>query len=89
MASKGAPGFSGPAGKGTEDAVMAGEPDGQKASFPLATKMEENALIVKCLAHRKNRSRGGRGGETGEDGGVTQGWKMCRKSGWVRQEKQP
>ena len=37
-------------GKGSHDSVAAGQPDSQQAGFPLASKMEQNTLILKWLA---------------------------------------
>jgi len=40
---------------------VSGQPDDQKAGFALAADMEENSLILKCLAQEEHSSRGGKG----------------------------
>ena len=42
--------FGGTAGEGTNDSMLAGEPDGEEAGFPLAAKMKQNPLILNRLA---------------------------------------
>ena len=42
--------FGGTPGEGAQNAVVAGQPDGQQAGFALATHMEKNSLILQSLA---------------------------------------
>ena len=51
MAFKGVARFGGPPGKCTENAMPAGQPNGQQARFPLAAEIEQNPFILKWLAH--------------------------------------
>jgi len=41
--------FGGTAGEGTNDSVLAGEPDGEEAGFPLAAKIKQNPFILNRL----------------------------------------
>ena len=54
-------GFGGTTGKGTNDSVLAGEPDGEEAGFPLAAKMEQNPLILNRLAQVGTLAEEGQG----------------------------
>ena len=47
---EGAAWFGGAPSEGAQNAVVAGQPDGQQASFALATHMEKNSLILQSLA---------------------------------------
>jgi len=53
--------FGGTAGEGTNDSVLAGEPDGEEAGFPLAAKMEQNPLILNRLAQVGTLAEEGQG----------------------------
>lgn len=53
--------FCSSAGKGAKNPVVPGQPYDQKAGFALAADMEENSLILKCLAQEVHSIRGGRG----------------------------
>ena len=53
--------FCSSAGKGPENPVVSGQPNGQKAGFTLAADMEENSFILKCLAQGVEPTRGGKG----------------------------
>ena len=51
MAFEGVSRFGGPPSECTENAVTAGQPNGQQARFPLAAEIEQNPFILKWLAH--------------------------------------
>ena len=53
--------FGGTTGEGTNDSVLAGEPDGEEAGFPLAAKMEQNPLILNRLAQVGTLAEEGQG----------------------------
>ena len=53
--------FSGPTGEGTNDSVLAGEPDGEEAGFALAAKMKQNSLILNRLAQVGTLAEEGQG----------------------------
>ena len=53
--------FGGTAGEGTNDSMLAGEPDGEEAGFPLAAKMEQNPLILNRLAQVGTLAEEGQG----------------------------
>ena len=53
--------FGGTAGEGTNDSVLAGEPDGEKACLPLAAKMKQNPLILNRLAQGGTLAEEGQG----------------------------
>ena len=58
---EGISGFGGTTGEGTNDSVLASEPDGEKAGFPLAAKMEQNPLILNRLAQVGTLAEEGQG----------------------------
>jgi len=58
---EGISGFGGTTGEGTNDSVLAGKPDGEKAGFPLAAKMEQNPLILNRLAQVGTLAEEGQG----------------------------
>ena len=53
--------FGGAAGEGTNDSVLAGEPDGEEAGFSLAAKMKQNPLILNRLAQVGTLAEEGQG----------------------------
>jgi hypothetical protein len=53
--------FCGTAGKGTNDSVLAGEPDGEETGLPLAAKMKQNPLILNRLAQGGTLAEEGQG----------------------------
>jgi hypothetical protein len=58
-------GFGGTTGEGTNDPVLAGEPDGEEAGLPLAAKMKQNPLILNRLAHGGTLAEEGQGVKRG------------------------
>ena len=58
---EGISGFGGTTGEGTNDSVLASEPDGEKAGFPLAAKMKQNPLILNRLAQVGTLAEEGQG----------------------------
>jgi hypothetical protein len=62
---EGISGFGGTTGEGTNDSVLAGEPDGEEAGLPLAAKMKQNPLILNRLAHGGTLAEEGQGVKRG------------------------
>ena len=58
---EGISGFGGTTGEGTNDSVLAGEPDGEEAGLPLAAKMKQNPLILNRLAQVGTLAEEGQG----------------------------
>lgn len=57
--------FGGSTGEGTNDSVLAGEPDGEEAGLPLTAKMKQNPLILNRLAHGAILAEEGQGVKRG------------------------
>ena len=53
--------FGGTTGEGTNDSMLACEPDGEEAGFSLAAKMEQNPLILNRLAQVGTLAEEGQG----------------------------
>ena len=58
---EGISGFGGTTGEGTNDSVLAGEPDGEEAGLSLAAKMKQNPLILNRLAQVGTLAEEGQG----------------------------
>jgi len=57
--------FGGTTSEGTNDPVLAGEPDGEEAGLSLAAKMKQNPLILNRLAHGGTLAEEGQGVKRG------------------------
>ena len=58
--------FGGTTGEGTNDSVLAGEPDSEEAGFSLAAKMKQNPLILNRLAQVGTLAEEGQGVKWGD-----------------------
>ena len=66
----GAAGLRRPLGQGSDHPVIAGEPDGQEAGFPLTPKMEQNPFILKWLAQDPSLAERANREDKRDDSGV-------------------